>query len=214
MDEPQTESAAPEATQDSATDAAQNEQGQQQESQEQPADKTPPQPEAEKDADPESQPITKWEDVDLGLPEDAAFSPELLADFGKQAVDLGLTPKQAKALAQWEHQAGLAIRQQLLEDGTAQLKKAWGNRYEANRNAAITLISQLDRELGDESFSRALNASGAACHAPIVMGLAYLASRLAEDSMGKSQPDGAIKPETALEGLQNALAEARNGSRA
>ena len=164
-------------------------------------------PEAEKD--PELQPITKWEDVDLGLPKDADINQELLAQFGKQAVALGLNPKQARALAQWNYEAGLAMRQQLLEDGTAQLKKAWGNNYEARRNAALTLVSQLDRELGDEAFSKALNMSGAACHAPIVMGLAYLAGRLSEDSMGKCQPDAASRPETALEGLQNALAEAR-----
>lgn len=160
-------------------------------------------------ADPDTQPITKWEDVDLGLPEDAQFSPELLADFGKQAIELGLSPKQARALAQWEYQAGLSMRQQLMESGMEQLKKAWGGRYEANRKAALSLVSQLDRELGDESFSRALNACGAAYQAPIVMALAHLAGRLAEDTMGKSQPDAASKPETALEGLENALAEAR-----
>ena len=147
--------------------------------------------------------------MDLGLPEDARFSPELLADFGRQAVELGLNPKQARALAQWEYQTGLSMRQQLLESGTEQLKKAWGSRYEANRQAALTLVSQLDRELGDESFSKALNACGAAYQAPIVMALAHLAGRLAEDSMGKSQPDAASRPETALEGLENALAEAR-----
>lgn len=160
-------------------------------------------------ADPDTRPITKWEDVNLGLPEDARLSPELLADFGRQAVELGLNPKQARALAQWEYQTGLSIRQQLLESGTEQLKKAWGGRYEANRQAALTLVSQLDRELGDESFSKALNACGAAYQAPIVMALAHLAGRLAEDSMGKSQPDAASRPETALEGLENALAEAR-----
>lgn len=174
-----------------------------------PADNTPAQPEAEKDIDPDSRPITKWEDVDLGLPEDAQFSPELLADFGKQAIELGLSPKQARALAQWEYQAGLSMRQQLMESGAEQLKKAWGGRYEANRKAALTLVSQLDRELGDDAFSKALDACGAAYQAPIVMALAHLAGRLAEDNMGRSQPDGASRLETALEGLENALAEAR-----
>lgn len=209
MDEAQTESTAPEAGQQTEAAPAQTEENQQPESR-QPADTTQPeQPEAEKPADPETQPITKWEDVDLGLPKDAEINQEILAQFGKQAVELGLSPKQAKALAQWNYEAGLAMRRQLLEDGTAQLKKAWGNNYEARRQAAITLISQLDRELGNDAFSKALNACGAACHAPIVLGLAHLAERLAEDSMGKSQPDGASHTESALEGLQNALAEAR-----
>lgn len=161
------------------------------------------------DNDPEDSPIADWSALDLGLADDAPVDSATLAAFGAQAVALGLTPKQARGLVNWQLAAISEGRQQLLDNGMAQLKKAWGGRYEANRRAALSLVSQLDRELGNDVFSKALADSGAALCAPIVMGLAALAARLGEDSMGKSAPATPQHEETALEGMQEVFRAAR-----
>ena len=72
------------------------------------------QPEPDKDADKaddnaadmEDQPIRDWSAVDLGLPKDAAIDESVLAAFGEKSVELGLTPKQAKALASMAARTG------------------------------------------------------------------------------------------------------------
>lgn len=157
--------------------------------------------------DPENTPISDWESVDLGLGEDAVDG-EVLKSFGKAAVDLGLTPKQARVLAQWQLDTIAESRTALLETGAEELRKDWGRKNEANQRAVLTLIANVDRKLGNDAFSKALGISGATCHAGVIKGLHAIASMLSEDAMGAGKgapmPD---KPESALEGIENAFRE-------
>lgn len=161
-------------------------------------------------ADPENSPITDWDKTDLGFGKDSGIDPDLYASFGKTAVELGLTPKQAKALAQWQMDSMAQAREQLYKSGAAELSKEWGTKAEHNKNQVISLVSRIDRELGNDSFSKTLGICGATCHAPIVRGLFALSRLISEDSMGKAGGAGMPeKEETVLEGLQDAFRQAR-----
>lgn len=159
-------------------------------------------------ADIEDQPITDWSAVDLGLPENAAVDEATLAAFGQKAVEMGLTPKQAKGLIDWQLGAIKEAREAQLEAGVEELRKAWGRKAEANQKAVVGLISRIDRQLGNEEFSRAIGASGAANSPAFCKGLLAIAGMLSEDSMGRSSSaEMPLKPETALEGIENAFRE-------
>lgn len=156
-------------------------------------------------------PITDWSAVDLGLPEDAAIDENVLAAFGEKSVELGLTPKQAKALASWQLELARETREAQLEAGVAELRKAWGKKADANQKAVVALLSRIDRQLGNDEFSRAIGASGAANSPAVCKGLLAIAQMLSEDTMGRGgSGDMPIKPETALEGIENAFREMKS----
>lgn len=163
------------------------------------------------DADPDDTPLASWEGFDIGLP-DHALDPAVLQSFGRAAVDMGLTPRQARALARWQTDQIAQAQARQLEAGQKELAQAWGADAQRNRDAVLGLISRIDRLTGDDAFSRALGESGAACFPGIVRGLHAVAALLAEDSTGAS-PGAASAPreESALDGLTNALREARGG---
>ncbi len=176
------------------------------------------QPEPDKDADKaddnaadmENQPIRDWSKVDLGLPEDAAIDESALAAFGEKSVELGLTPKQAKALASWQLELARETHEAQIEAGVAELRKAWGKKANANQKAVVALLSRVDRQLGSDEFSRAIGASGAANSPAVCKGLLAIAQMLSEDAMGRGgSGDMPVKPETALEGIENAFREMR-----
>ncbi len=176
------------------------------------------QPEPDKDADKaddnaadmEDQPIRDWSAVDLGLPEDAAIDESALAAFGEKSVELGLTPKQAKALASWQLELARETHEAQIEAGVAELRKAWGRKADANQKAVVALLSRVDRQLGSDEFSRAIGASGAANSPAVCKGLLAIAQMLSEDAMGRGgSGDMPVKPETALEGIENAFREMR-----
>lgn len=160
---------------------------------------------------PDDTPLASWEDFDIGLPENV-LDPAVLQSFGKAAVDMGLTPRQARALARWQTDQIAQAQARQLEAGQRELAQAWGADAQRNRDAVLGLISRIDRLTGDDAFSRALGESGAACFPGIVRGLHAVAALLAEDSTGAS-PGAASAPreESALDGLTNALREARGG---
>jgi hypothetical protein len=175
-------------------------------------------PEPDKDADKaddnaadmEDQPIRDWSAVDLGLPEDAAIDESALAAFGEKSVELGLTPKQAKALASWQLELARETHEAQIEAGVAELRKAWGRKADANQKAVVALLSRVDRQLGSDEFSRAIGASGAANSPAVCKGLLAIAQMLSEDAMGRGgSGDMPVKPETALEGIENAFREMR-----
>ncbi len=156
-------------------------------------------------------PITDWSAVDLGLPEDAAIDENVLAAFGEKSVELGLTPKQAKALASWQLELARETYEAQLEAGVAELRKAWGKKADANQKAVVALLSRVDRQLGSDEFSRAIGASGAANSPAVCKGLLAIAQMLSEDTMGRGgSGDMPIKPETALEGIENAFREMKS----
>ena len=155
--------------------------------------------------------LASWEGFDIGLP-DHALDPAVLQSFGRAAVDMGLTPRQARALARWQTDQIAQAQARQLEAGQKELAQAWGADAQRNKDAVLGLISRIDRLTGDDAFSRALGESGAACFPGIVRGLHAVAALLAEDSTGAS-PGAASAPreESALDGLTNALREARGG---
>ena len=135
----------------------------------------------------------------------------MLAAFGEKSVELGLTPKQAKALASWQLELARETREAQLEAGVAELRKAWGKKADANQKAVVALLSRIDRQLGNDEFSRAIGASGAANSPAVCKGLLAIAQMLSEDTMGRGgSGDMPIKPETALEGIENAFREMKS----
>ena len=159
--------------------------------------------------DRDNMPIEDWSSVELGLPEGAADA-AILEDFGRAAVDMGLTPRQARALARWQTEQIARSREQLLENGARELAKEWGSRMEGNRQAVLSLISRIDRLTGNDSFSRALGESGATCFPGVVRGLLALSRLLSEDSIGAGGAAGAGgAEESAIDGLRNAFREHR-----
>lgn len=156
---------------------------------------------------PDDLPITDWSKVDLGLPKDAAIDENVLTSFGEQACKLGLTPKQARALAAWQLEFVQNAQNELMEAGVAELRKEWGSKAQANQQAVLSLITRIDRKIGNDAFSKALDASGATRHAAVCKGLLTIASMLAEDSLGGGNAATPPKPETALEGIENAFKE-------
>ena len=160
---------------------------------------------------PEDAPLTQWEDGMVSLPEDIQPDADMLAGFGRAAVAAGLTRRQAQALVDWQTAFQKERAQAQLDAGMATLRKAWGNKAGPNQKAVLGLVSRIDRALGDESFSRALGESGAARHAGVVLGLHKIASLMAEDSLGSAAGAAEEHDETPLEGLENALREARKG---
>ena len=123
---------------------------------------------------------------------------------------MGLTPRQARALARWQTEQIARSREQLLENGARELAKEWGSRMEGNRQAVLSLISRIDRLTGNDSFSRALGESGATCFPGVVRGLLALSRLLSEDSIGAGGAAGAGgAEESAIDGLRNAFREHR-----
>ncbi len=161
--------------------------------------------------DVENMPISDWSSVELDLPEGAAIDERVLAGFGRAAVEMGLTPKQARALTSWQLDAIAEQRERLMEAGVRELSESWGRKAAANQQAVLGLISRIDRLTGDDSFSRSLGESGATCFPGVVRGLLAVAKLLAEDSMGRSGAAGMAEPdETALRGLETAFKEQRD----
>ena len=146
-------------------------------------------------------PITDFSKVDLGLAEGA--DAELVAEFGRQAVELGLTPKQARSLAQWQQALEARVRKEQIAAGAAELAAEWGPKATENQQQALALVSRIDRLMGDNRFSTALAKTGAACNTDFVRALHILAQMTSEDALGaNSHPSAPVKEETALEGLQ------------
>lgn len=159
--------------------------------------------------DPDNTPISDWSKVSLRLPKDANINEDVLADFGRAAVEMGLTPKQARALTSWQLDAIAEQRERLMEAGVRELSESWGRKAAANQQAVLGLISRIDRLTGDDSFSRALGESGATCFPGVVRGLLAVANLLSEDSMGRGGAAPDEEEETALSGLESAWNEAR-----
>ena len=165
----------------------------------------------EEPQDPDSLPMSKWEDGMVSLPEGIEADADMLSGFGEAAVAAGLTRKQAQALVDWQGKYLVEQAKAQIEKGMETLRTAWGSKAEANQKKVVGLVSRIDRALGDDSFSRALGESGATRHAGVVLGLHKLAELMAEDSLGSAAGAAAEHEETALEGLENAWKEARRG---
>lgn len=161
--------------------------------------------------DPSTQPITDWANSGVNT-EGLNFEPEVWDSFGRQAVELGLTPKQAESLARWQLDM-IGERQAVIkEKNFNEIKSEWGTNAGAFQSRCNNLVSRIDRALGKGSrFSQALDATGASANADFVRGLLVIANALGEDR-GSTPGQDFIKPvtEDALSGLQAAFAQARS----
>ena len=157
--------------------------------------------------DPLDMVIKTWDSSKVVVPEGMEVSKDALESFGETAIKAGLTQRQANALVAWQLEEIKAQQQALYEVGKEELQKEWGRKFNTNTKAVVSLISKIDRALGDDSFSKSLNASGAALHPGVIRGLHKIAQLISEDSLGKS--DGATPPqvENALQGIENSLRE-------
>ena len=79
--------------------------------------------------DRDDMPIEDWASVELGLPEGAADA-AILEDFGRAAVDMGLTPRQARALARWHGGSEEAFRRAVCQTARKYLgvQYRWGGK--------------------------------------------------------------------------------------
>lgn len=176
--EPQTEQAEPskaggllEATQPEATETEPD------------ASLSPESPEQNED----DIPITDWSKVSLKMPDGFSVDQDVLAQFGKAAVDCGLNKKQAQKLVDWNIEI---IKQARIDDekqGLEQLQKAWGEKTNQNVHKTIEFVNQMDRKMGNFAFSKALSKSGASMDPDMIKVLFQLSQMTSEDSFGSGR---------------------------
>ena len=160
----------------------------------------------------EDQPIKDWSKVKLDIPEGASVDKAAVDAFGKAAVEMGLTPKQANKIVGLQLELIAQAKERMYDAGIKELNKEWGGKFAENTQAVLTLISSVDRELGGSGtdFSKALEACGATLFPSVCRGLLHLARATSEDSFGRGGAAAqAEHEETALEGLKAALEESR-----
>ena len=154
--------------------------------------------------------IKDWSKVKIDLPEGSPVDQTVLGDFGKAAVELGLTEKQAKALVEFQLEAIAKQKDRLMEAGIKELTKEWGSKIQENQKTVLTFIANIDRELGGNAFSKALDACGATCLPAVCKGLLHIAKSVSEDSMGRGGGAvGADQPESIEDALMKEWKKAR-----
>jgi len=122
------------------------------------------------------------DELELTLPEGVPIDEGVNHNFREQCVKLGVTKDQAQSLMDWEIQTGKEMRQQLIADGTKELKEAWGAGYEAKRSLAMRAVTALDRRMGGK-FANALAARGLADDAVVVQAFAHIGEMISEDTL-------------------------------
>ena len=155
----------------------------------------------------DEKPVTDWSKVKINFPKDFNVSEGSLESFGEAVVKNGLSPKQAQALVDWQIKEIQVQQQAMLEVGLEELQKAWGPKLEANQKASLGVVQRIDRMLGNNEFSKALQMSGAALHPGVVKGLHKISEMISEDSMGQGSGAGATEKEDAYQGIVNSLNE-------
>lgn len=157
--------------------------------------------------DPDHLPIADASKLDLGL-DPGQVNQSLVESYCSKAQEQGLTPAQARALAQWQLEVNTKAQEEYVTAQGKQLDSLWGKEFEANKTRVNALISRIDRMPGLASFSREFAASGAGNNATVINGLLAVAQMLAEDSMGKINGAGNVQ-ETALDGLRDVWRKAQ-----
>ncbi|MBQ9536606.1 MAG: hypothetical protein IJU79_02325 [Desulfovibrionaceae bacterium] len=186
------------------------------------ADPTPPQqtpsdskqktdsPEPKADQADKEQPIQDWSKVKIEVPEGTPIDDKTLGDFGKTAVKLGLTQTQAQELVKFQVSAIQRQREAIIDHGVKTLQRDWGAKASEYQQSVMTLIANIDRQMGNNAFSKALNSCGATCFPDVCKGLLLIAQSVSEDTMGKGGAGNASnRPETALDGLEAEWAKNR-----
>ena len=163
--------------------------------------------EEQKTVDPLDEKIADWATFKPQIPEGYNISQEALDSFGEMAVATGLTARQAQAAIDWQLKEIQARQQALYEVGKEELQKEWGPRVTQNVKAVIGIISKVDRLLGDNSFSKGINDSGAGLNPAVIRGLYKLSELISEDSLGKNESAAPEQVEDALQGITRQLRE-------
>lgn len=153
-------------------------------------------------ADADHRPIEDWSKVDLQLG-DALVDASLVEDFGQAAVASGLTPAQARAIVQGHVRHMQRQADARLANERKTLEAAWGRDMPARLQQVETLCQRLGRMPGCENFRAALEQSGGASSAAVIMGLHAIAQALGEDSKGRFASGGLSGKETVLEGIRS-----------
>lgn len=181
--------------------------------QQQVSQETAPQSQVSEEQDPSALPITDWEKAGINT-EGLNVDTEVWNSFGKQAVELGLTPRQVEALARWQLDTIAERKAALDEQGLSEIKAEWGTDAGRLQARCNSLIGRVDQALGQSRFSQALDLTGASGNPDIVRGLLVIANALGEDS-GTTPSMNIVKPvtEDALSGLRAAFAQARASRR-
>ncbi|MCM1237497.1 MAG: hypothetical protein NC489_46115, partial [Ruminococcus flavefaciens] len=126
----------------------------------------------------------------------------------KPAVELALTPNQARGLIKWHAEYMEARHAERRAAAEKEIKQAWGGQTQANLNKVINLAARVDKLPGLSGFSQALNQSGAGDDPTVLRGLYAIAQSLGEDSAG-ALVGGQPMTETPLDGIREAFARAR-----
>lgn len=154
-----------------------------------------------------NQPITDWAKVDLELG-DALVDGELVESYGKLACEVGLTPKQARALAHWQLDAIDSRGRQALAEQAKILEREWGAATDANKEVVDNFCKRVARTPGLENFYEEFVRCGAAGNATMFRAMHYISQLLREDSAGRIGGQGCVV-ESAEEGIRDAFARAR-----
>ena len=153
---------------------------------------------AARPSDPDALPAAQPEDIVLVFPEGVEVDPEINRDFRRLCVDVGLSRRQAQALADWQMRLDREFAQRQTEAADAELRQRWGAATDANRRAVRDVVQRLDRKLGDDRLSAFLG--GPAGNVPVLVEALHLVSTMiGEDSLGTTSPDAPVLKETPLD---------------
>ncbi len=141
-------------------------------------------------------PATDANAIDLGWPEGTTVDKGQEQRYKEACVRLGVTASQAQNLAQWQLQEMTASQTEHIRRGTQELQGRWGTQFEANKGAALSALTTLDRRL-EGRLAPALAARGVTNDPVMVEALYAISTMISEDSLaGSGQAGGQMKPMT------------------
>lgn len=132
-------------------------------------------------------------------PEDYEYDDKQIAADMKQALnawkvkakEFGMTKEQFKLLTDYQFQTMTSLRQSQkqardaeFQRGADELKKEWGNSFDANLTAAKKTMKQLF----SASFGEFLDVSGLGNHPEMARAMVRLAAAVSEDNLIKNSP--------------------------
>ncbi|MFI3271236.1 MAG: hypothetical protein R3Y11_03895 [Pseudomonadota bacterium] len=156
------------------------------------------------------QPATDVGAIELGWPEGTTIDKAQEQRYKEASVRLGLTPSQAQNLAQWQLQEVVNSKTEHIRRGTQELQGRWGTQFDANKGAALSALTTLDRRL-EGRLAPALAARGVTDDPVMVEALYAISTMISEDSLaGGTQAGGQIKPMTTEAFVQELFANSNS----
>jgi len=101
-----------------------------------------------------------------------------------------ISPEQAQASLEFQKGLMEAAAKDAIESGEKELKNLWGTKYEQKRDASLTALAALDRQMGGR-LAPAFKQSGAANDPVIIEALHLVSTMIGEDNLGAGGPGGA-----------------------